>query len=72
MGRWRKERDMSKGLLVEAPARDAHDNIETKRPSASLRRALDELEQMIEDPSIGKSYTDVNEMMTELLADVHD
>jgi len=32
------------------------------------KAALEEVEQMKKDPSIGKAYTDVDEMMKELLA----
>ena len=37
-------------------------------PNADTVEAIKEVEQMKEDPSIGKSYTDVDEMMKELLA----
>lgn len=37
-------------------------------PNAETREALDEVRRMKEDPSIGKSYADVDEMMKELLA----
>ena len=36
--------------------------------NAVTKAALQEVEQMKKDPSIGKSYTDVDEMMQELLA----
>lgn len=37
-------------------------------PNAETREALEEVCQMKKDPSFGKSYTDVDEMMKELLA----
>lgn len=36
-------------------------------PNAETREALREVEEMKKDPSIGKPYTDVDEMMKELL-----
>ena len=33
-----------------------------------MKGALEEVEQMKKDPSIGKAYTDVDEMMKELLS----
>jgi len=40
------------------------------RPNAETIEALEEAERMEKDPSIGKAYTDVDEMFSELLADV--
>ena len=37
-------------------------------PNADTIAAIEEVEQMKKDPLIGKSYTDVDEMMKELLA----
>lgn len=37
-------------------------------PNADTIAAIEEVEQMKKDPSMGKSYTDVDEMMKELLA----
>lgn len=37
-------------------------------PNAETLEAMKEVEQMKRDSSIGKSYTDVDEMMNELLA----
>jgi len=37
-------------------------------PNAETIAAIEEVEAMIKDPSIGKSYTDINKMMKELLA----
>jgi DNA-damage-inducible protein J len=36
-------------------------------PNAETLEAIDEVEQMIKNPSIGESYTDVHEMMKALL-----
>lgn len=36
-------------------------------PNEETRRAIEETRRMVEDPSYGKSYTDVDEMMKELL-----
>lgn len=37
-------------------------------PNAETEKALEEVTQMKQDASLGKSYTDVDEMMRELLA----
>jgi len=37
-------------------------------PNTETMAAIEEVEAMIENPSLGKSYTDVHEMMKELLA----
>lgn len=37
-------------------------------PNADTIAVMEEVEQMKKDPSIGRSYTDVDEMMKELLA----
>ncbi len=37
-------------------------------PNEETREAIEEVRQMKRDPSVGKSYTDVDEMMRELLA----
>lgn len=39
-------------------------------PNAETREAIQEVKRMKVDPSFGKAYTDVDEMMKELLADV--
>ena len=36
-------------------------------PNAETVAAIEEVEAMIKDPKLGKSYTDVDEMMKELL-----
>ena len=36
-------------------------------PNATTLEALEEVERMRKDPSLGKSYTDVDQMMKELL-----
>ncbi len=38
-------------------------------PNEQTRQAIEEVRQMKMDPSLGKSYTDVDEMMKELNAD---
>lgn len=37
-------------------------------PNAETKEALEEVRQMKQNPSLGKSYTDVDEMMKELLS----
>lgn len=37
-------------------------------PNEETREAIEEVRQMKRNPSVGKSYTDVDEMMRELLA----
>jgi len=37
-------------------------------PNAETIAAIEEVEAMIKDPTLGKSYTNVDEMMKELLA----
>ena len=37
-------------------------------PNAETIAAIEEVEAMIKDPTLGKSYTDIDEMMKELLA----
>ena len=37
-------------------------------PNTETIEAIEEVEAMIKDPALGKSYTDVSEMMKELLA----
>lgn len=37
-------------------------------PNEETRRAIEEVQRMKENPSLGKSYTDVDQMMEELLA----
>lgn len=46
------------------------DVIRYETPNAETIAAIKEVEMMKADPSIGKTYTDVDEMMKELLADV--
>jgi len=41
------------------------------KPNAETLEALEEAERMEKDPSIGKTYTDVDKMFSELLADVN-
>lgn len=36
-------------------------------PNEETRRAIKETERMLKDPSLGKSYTDVDELMRDLL-----
>lgn len=38
------------------------------RPNAETQEALDEVRRMKADPSLGKRYTDVDEMMKDLLS----
>ena len=42
--------------------------ISRDKPNAETIAAIEEVEAMIKDPALGKSYTDVDEMMKELLA----
>lgn len=42
--------------------------IGAERPNAETMAAMEEVRQMKGDPSLGKSYTDIDEMMKELLA----
>lgn len=42
--------------------------VEREIPNEETRAAIEETRRMIEDPSYGKSYTDVDEMMRELLS----
>lgn len=42
-------------------------SISREIPNEETLVALEEVQQMKQDPSIGKSYTDVDEMMKELL-----
>lgn len=39
-------------------------------PNAETVEAIQEVRRMQTDPGLGKTYTDVNQMMAELLADV--
>ena len=39
-------------------------------PNAETLEAIAEVQQMKADPSLGKTYTDVDQMLKELLADV--
>ena len=43
-------------------------DLRPKIPNAETLEAIYEIQRMKEDPSLGKSYTDVDEMMRELLA----
>ena len=43
-------------------------DISMNTPNEETREAIEEVRQMKLDPSLGKSYTDVDEMMRELLA----
>ncbi len=38
-------------------------------PNAETLAAMQEVEEMKKNPSLGKAYTDVDQMMTELLSD---
>lgn len=40
----------------------------TRRPNAETLAAMEEVKRMKADPSIGKSYRDVDEMMKDLLS----
>ena len=42
--------------------------ISLNRPNNETLAALEEVEQMKKDPSLGKSYTDVDQMIEELLS----
>lgn len=42
--------------------------IGAERPNAETREAIQEVQRMKVDPSIGKTYTDVDAMMEDLLA----
>lgn len=44
--------------------------IGAESPNAETVEAIKEVERMKADPSVGKIYTDVDQMMEELLADV--
>ena len=37
-------------------------------PNAETKKALQEVQRMKADPSIGKTYTDVDQMLTEILS----
>lgn len=43
-------------------------DVRMETPNEETKAALEEVEQMKKAPSIGKAYTDVDEMMKELLA----
>lgn len=42
--------------------------ISAEEPNRETREAIEEVRQMKKDPSLGKRYTDVDEMMRDLLA----
>jgi len=44
------------------------ETIERKQPNAETMATIEEVRRMKADPSLGKTYTDVDEMMRELLA----
>lgn len=44
------------------------ETIERKQPNAETMAAIEAVRRMKTDPSLGKTYTDVDEMMRELLA----
>ena len=44
--------------------------IKYETPNAETIEAIEEVQKMKADPSIGKTYSDVDEMMKELLLDV--
>ncbi|MCR4997002.1 MAG: hypothetical protein K6A61_06855, partial [Butyrivibrio sp.] len=52
-----------KGDLV----RHMQEVIALEKPNAETIAAIEEVKKMKENPSIGKSYTDVDEMMEDLL-----
>lgn len=41
-------------------------------PNAETIEAIEEIKRMRADPTIGKTYSDVDEMMRELLSDTDD
>lgn len=41
---------------------------QTEKFNEATKEAIQEVEEMKKDPSLGKSYTDVDQMMKELLA----
>jgi DNA-damage-inducible protein J len=45
--------------------------LRAENPNAETRAAIEEVRRMKVDPSLGKAYTDVDQMMEELLSDVH-
>lgn len=44
--------------------------ISSEAPNAETKEALQEVRRMKADPTVGKVYSDVDDMMKELLADV--
>lgn len=42
--------------------------VDREIPNEETRAAMEETRRMIEDPNFGKTYTDVDEMMRELLS----
>ena len=42
--------------------------IANRQPNAQTLAAIEEVQQMKADPSLGQAYTDVNQMMEDLLA----
>lgn len=42
--------------------------VDREIPNEETKAAIEESQRMIEDPNFGKSYTDVDEMMKELLS----
>jgi addiction module RelB/DinJ family antitoxin len=56
---------LHKAIMVEGIPFD----VRPLEPNAETLEAIHEVERMIQDPSIGKGYTNVEEMMKELLAE---
>ncbi|MDR2670704.1 MAG: type II toxin-antitoxin system RelB/DinJ family antitoxin [Oscillospiraceae bacterium] len=46
-------------------------DLRDETPNAETRAAIEEVRRMKADPSLGKAYTDVEQMMEDLLSDVH-
>jgi hypothetical protein len=63
--RWENGIKLSK--FIDYMTMTASDLADT--PNAETLEAIAEVERMKKDPSIGKAYTDVDEMMRELLSD---
>ena len=46
--------------------------VDREIPNEETRRAMEEVRRMKEDPTFGKTYSDVKEMMKDLLGDGED
>jgi DNA-damage-inducible protein J len=55
---------LHKAIMVGGIPFEVHQSV----PNAETLAAMREVEQMEKDPSVGKGYTDVRQMMKELLA----